>query len=76
MVKEAKQEQLPPHGVVETMPRLCLANVASDMQQAVLDYRRREVAAATRQAHVAALLRRVCEPGVIRVEEEPPQNQR
>ena len=74
MAKEAKQEQLPPHGVVETMPRLCLANVASDMQSAVLGYRRRDVSAAKRQEHVAALLQRVCEPGFIRVDEEPPQS--
>lgn len=74
MAKEAKLNQLPPHGVVETHPRLCLAHIASDLSAAVLGYRDKELTAPQRAAHVKTLLQRVTEPGIVRIDAEPPQS--
>lgn len=70
LARETKLGQLAAHGVVETMPRLCLAQVAADLKTAVLDYRRREVAASTRRDHVRRLLQRLVEPGFVKIEQD------
>jgi predicted nuclease with RNAse H fold len=73
MAKEAKLGQLPEHGVVETHPRVCLSHIASDLQAAVLDYRRRDISAEARQGHVEALLKRLTEPGMLRIDADSPR---
>ncbi|HET6346464.1 MAG TPA: DUF429 domain-containing protein [Myxococcota bacterium] len=73
MAKEAKVGQLPAHGVVETHPRISLANIAGDLQGAVLDYRRRDTSSDARQAHVETLLKRLTEPGLLRIDADSPR---
>jgi predicted nuclease with RNAse H fold len=74
MAKEAKLGMLPAHGVVETNPRICLAQVAADLQTEILDYRRREVDVELRRKHVKTLVQRLIEPGLLRIEQDPPKS--
>lgn len=74
MAKEAKLGQLPPHGVVETHPRACLAHIAADLRPAVLGYRNRELAVPTRQKHIETLTARLTEAGIVKLDTGLPQS--
>jgi hypothetical protein len=72
LAQEIKNGQLPEHGLVETNPRLSLACIASDLRDAVLGYRSRDISDDEVAAHIKRLVGRLEETGIIRIDAEPP----
>lgn len=69
LAQEIRNGQLPEHSLVETNPRLSLASIASDLREAVLGYRGRDVSDEQVDAHIKRLVGRLEEAGIVRIEE-------
>lgn len=68
MAREAKLGTLPLPAFVEAHPRASLARIAGDLKTPVLGYRNRKLTKATRAKHVSALVDRLVDPGMIKLE--------
>ncbi|MEM6533985.1 MAG: DUF429 domain-containing protein [Myxococcota bacterium] len=74
LAQEIKSGQLPKHTLVETNPRLCLARIATEKREAILQYRNSKASAAERNGAVHALLGLLVESGVVQLEDTPPRD--
>ena len=72
LAKEVREGNLGEHAAVETCPRIGLVHVLRERNEAVLGYRDRSQTVLQRRAHVQALVQRLTEPGVLRLERDVP----
>lgn len=73
LAREVRQGMLPEHPLFETHPRLTLAAIARDLREPVLNYRNRLLSAQRREQHIARLVERLVETGIVRIEAEAPK---
>ena len=74
LAKEIKAGILPSHGVAETHALVSWASIGRDLSDMVLDYRRGTQTPERRHDCQRALLARLVEPGMIRLEGAEPHN--
>lgn len=72
LAREIKGGVLPSHPVVETHPLVSLARTMPDLKDSILGYRRRNVAARSRQKHTRRLIDRFVDAGIMKLESDVP----
>ncbi len=72
IAREAKQGVLTAPEFYETHARCSLARAAGDLQRAILGYRNAKLSKPTRQRHVATLVDRFVDAGLIKLEADRP----
>jgi len=72
LAREGKLGTLPMPAIYETHPRCSMARTLRDMRVAILGYYARSLDETQRRAHVASLVRRLIDAGIITLEVEAP----
>lgn len=72
LAKEHKQGTIPAHEVIETHPRLCLANLFPQLQEPLLIYRERQRSLQDRQRALEIIIKSLTNTGLFRWQTEEP----